>query len=259
MSNVLIFSTALASVLQLGLWMHAVKTRNAGWVDFGWSFSMSMAGLVLIGFHWGEPRGMVVGALVLVWGGRLASHILLDRLLKGNPEDARYQALRAHWGPNADRNFFFFFLGQAFLVPLFLVPACTVASRLDAFPDRWDVLGLLTAVVAVLGESLADRQLATFRGNPDNRGKVCQNGLWRYSRHPNYFFEWVHWLSYVWMAFGTSGWIYTWIGPAFMYLFLRYLTGIPHTERQSLRSRGDAYRRYQQTTSAFFPWIPRKP
>ena len=122
-----------------------------------------------------------------------------------------------------------------------------------------DTLALIIAVIALTGEAIADRQLAAFRKIAIHSSKVCQHGLWRYSRHPNYFFEWVHWWAYVAFALsGTISWV-TWIGPVAMYLFLRYITGIPHAERSSLLSRGDAYRQYQQTTSAFFLWFPRIP
>jgi steroid 5-alpha reductase family enzyme len=259
MWTVLLISILISLILQTLLWAHAVRTRNAGWVDFGWSAGMALAGLVLLlsgDFH---LRRAVVSLMVTAWGARLAWHILSDRLLKHREEDGRYQNLRRHWGDHADRNFFFFFTGQAFLVGLFILPAAVVASRSGPFPDLWDLLGLLVAAVAVGGESLADHQLAAFRADPETRGTVCRRGLWNYSRHPNYFFEWVHWLAYVVMAAGADAWAFTWIGPVMMYVFLRYVTGIPHTERQSLRSRGEAYRRYQETTSPFFPWIPRKP
>ena len=113
--------------------------------------------------------------------------------------------------------------------------------------------------VAVAGEALADAQLAAFKRNPANRGGVCAVGLWRYSRHPNYFFECLIWVSYALFAFGSPGGWLALIGPAaILYLLLR-VTGIPLTEEQSLRSRGEAYRRYQETTSAFLPWFPKKP
>jgi steroid 5-alpha reductase family enzyme len=108
--------------------------------------------------------------------------------------------------------------------------------------------------VAVTGESVADAQLARFRTDPVNKGMVCSDGLWRYSRHPNYFFEWAHWWAYVLIGGGAA---LTWLGPVAMLVFLFRITGIPYTEKQALRSRGDAYRDYQETTSVFFPWPPK--
>jgi len=106
---------------------------------------------------------------------------------------------------------------------------------------------------------MADQQLARFRADPSNKGQVCDVGLWHYSRHPNYFFEWLHWFSYPLIAFGTPlSWI-AWLGPVVMLIFLYRITGIPYTEKQALKSRGDAYRRYQETTSPFVPWKKKTP
>ena len=98
-------------------------------------------------------------------------------------------------------------------------------------------------LVSVGGESLADAQLARFRANPANRGKTCRSGLWRYSRHPNYFFEWLHWFAYVLLAAGSPLHWLAWSGPVVMYVFLRWISGIPWTEQQALRSRGEDYAR----------------
>jgi len=116
---------------------------------------------------------------------------------------------------------------------------------------------LLIWIVAIGGESLADSQLAQFRSDPAGGGQVCRDGLWRYSRHPNYFFEWVHWWAYVAIGIAAPwGWL-TIAGPVLMYSFITRLTGIPPTEARALVTRGDAYREYQRTTNAFFPGPPR--
>jgi steroid 5-alpha reductase family enzyme len=256
---VFLFTLIPAILLQGFLWIHAMKTNNAGWVDLGWTLGTAIGSIVLFFVLPLQARAVAVLLLVLFWSLRLASHIYFDRL-KGNPvEDGRYTALRAHWGDKANAKFLAFFEGQAFLSALFLIPAVIVARREGAFPDVWDVLGLVIALGAIAGESLADRQLAAFRRNPENKGKVCKTGLWKYSRHPNYFFEWLHWMAYPVWAIGATGYPAVLLGPVLMFIFLRWVTGIPHTERQSLKSRGDAYRQYQQTTNMFFPWIPRNP
>ncbi len=113
-------------------------------------------------------------------------------------------------------------------------------------------------MVALAGEAVADAQLAAFKRDPASKGQVCQRGLWTYSRHPNYFFEWLIWVA--WALFGMAS-PYGWISilcPLLMFYFLFRVTGIPATEAQSLRSKGEAYRRYQQTTSAFVPWFRRQ-
>jgi steroid 5-alpha reductase family enzyme len=119
-------------------------------------------------------------------------------------------------------------------------------------------LAVFVWCVAIGGESLADTQLARWRREPSNRGRTCRKGLWKCSRHPNYFFEWIHWWTYVILgATAAHGWV-TLLGPALMLMFLYRVTGIPYTEAQALKSRGEDYRQYQKTVSAFFPWFPRK-
>ena len=249
-------SICISLALQFGLWIVSVRKNNAGWVDFGWSSGMALSGVVLLLTVPLTVRSVLVSVLFIGWAVRLASHVLFDRLLKGKPEDDRYRNLREHWGDHANLHFMWFFLGQALLVGLFMLPALTVATRQGPAPDVLDILGLLLALLAIGGESLSDRQLAKFRADHSTKGKVCTRGFWRYSRHPNYFFEWLHWWGYVIMGLGSPLWFLTLVGPVFMYIFLRYVTGVPHAERQSLSSRGDAYRDYQKTTPVFFPWKP---
>ena len=122
----------------------------------------------------------------------------------------------------------------------------------------WDPAGALLWCFSVGNTILTDRQLAQFRAIPDHRGKTCRVGWWRYSRHPNYFFEWLHWWSYVVLAAGSPFWWATLAAPATMLYLLFRVTGIPPTEAQALASRGEDYRSYQRTTSMFFPWRPRK-
>ena len=107
-----------------------------------------------------------------------------------------------------------------------------------------------------MGESLADRQLSRFRENPVNNGRVCRVGLWKYSRHPNYFFEWLHWLAYIPIAVGSPLLPAMALAPALMLIFILFVTGIPPIEKRAVLSRGEEYRRYQRTTSSFFPWFP---
>jgi steroid 5-alpha reductase family enzyme len=166
--------------------------------------------------------------------------------------------MRAYWGEKADLYFLPFFVGQCVLVPLFVMPLLPAFADTRAGWRATDVLGALLWIAALAGETLTDRQLARFRADPVNRGRTCRLGLWRYSRHPNYFCEWLHWWSYVLVgATAAGGWL-TLVGPAAMYAFLMWLTGIPHTEKQALSKRGDDYRDYQRTTNMFFPWFPKR-
>jgi len=242
---------ALALVLAL-LWWRQTRTRNATAVDVWWSLSLATLALWYAIRTEGVAR-WPVALLAAVWATRLAWHLWSDRVRGRMDEDGRYAALRAHWGPRAAAGFFLVYQGQALVATVFSLPIleAMVLGRLD----RWLVAGAAIWAVAVVGEAVADRQLAQFRADPANRGRTCRTGWWRYSRHPNYFFEWLHWWSYVLISHGA--WL-AWLGPALMLVFLFRVTGIPYTEAQALRSRGDDYRRYQRDTSIFVPWFPRR-
>jgi steroid 5-alpha reductase family enzyme len=246
---------ALAATLQLVLWLVQQRTRNAGIVDVGWALSFA---LVVVLFAWGAASPFAAWAplavIVTAWSLRLGGY-LIARGAARSPEEGRYVHLRQRWAPRAAPRFFVFFQAQAALTGLlstaFVVPF--VAAPWDSGWLR--VLGAAIAVVGIAGEATADAQLARWKREPGHRGQVCDAGLWAYSRHPNYFFEWCVWVGYAvyGLAFaGSGGWIALG-GQALILGSILKVTGIPATEAQALRSKGDLYRRYQQTTSAFVP------
>jgi steroid 5-alpha reductase family enzyme len=244
----------MAAVMTLG-WLWERRRRNAGHVDVLWALGVgaSAVGIALVGDGATLPR-ILLAVLGGLWGLRLAVH--LAHRVGSEAEDGRYAYLRAYWRDSGWK-FFLFFQLQALLVPLFALPFLAVARVTVAAPTPWTITGIAIWFAAVIGEAVADRQLARFRADPANRGRTCRAGLWRYSRHPNYFFEWLHWLAYVALAVGSPWAALAWAGPLVMYVFLRWLSGIPFTEAQALRTRGDDYRDYQRTTPMLFPWFPR--
>jgi steroid 5-alpha reductase family enzyme len=248
------------SVLMTGAWLVQQRTGNSGWVDTIWTFSLGLTGaasaLWPIGGASPNPRQWLVAALVAIWSIRLGCHIAVRTA--GITDDPRYAAFAREWGVNSPRRMFLFLQNQGFgSIPL--VFSIFVAARFPADALRLqDYLGVLILCAGIAGEALADAQLKTFRGNPANQGRVCDIGLWRWSRHPNYFFEWFGWLAYPVIAISPEygwGWV-TLLAPVFMYWILVHVTGIPPLEAQMLRSRGDRYRDYQARTSAFFPLPP---
>jgi steroid 5-alpha reductase family enzyme len=246
----------ITACIMTGIWFLQRATRDAGWVDAAWAGSIGLLAL-LSAFFMPDPgpRRCLVTAFAVFWGGRLALHIAL-RTARSKSEDSRYQKLREEWGDQAQRQLFIFYQIQALVAAVFAIPIMIAQKNPTAFPNIWDGLGIAVFMTALIGEIIADRQLAEFKKEPRNKGKTCRQGLWRYSRHPNYFFEWLHWWTYCFLAIGTwAGWI-TLIGPVLMLNFLIRVTGIPISEEQSLKSRPD-YAEYKRTTSAFIPWPPK--
>lgn len=238
------------------LWLWQRRHNDAGIVDVGWSIGIGLAVLwYAIALELSLVARVAVLAVTFPWSLRLGGYLLLDRV-RGKAEDGRYRNLREHWGGDAQRKFFFFFQAQALLIVLFSIPPL-LAMHAISETNLFFYLGLAVGWGALLGESISDGQLRRWRANPENRGKTCRSGLWRYSRHPNYFFEWMHWWAYVLFAGGSLLAIPALMGPVLMLLFLYRITGIPYTEQQALKSRGEEYREYQRTTSAFIPWFPR--
>jgi len=245
-----------ASALMIAMWVLAVRIGDASHVDVAWAYGIGAAGALYALLADGSTaHRLLVALLGEVWSLRLGTYILVNRVI-GKPEDGRYQELRRRWAPNVDRAFFLFFQAQAGFVAIFSLPFLFVT--LDGGDVSWLVwVGSLIAAGSIAGELTADLQLATWRGDPSNKGRTARNGLWGWSRHPNYFFEWLHWVGWAVIALGSPhGWIAI-VVPVFLLVLLFKVTGIPETEAQSLRSRGEDYRRYQQEVSVFVP-LPAK-
>lgn len=247
---------AASSVVMAALWFVQQRTGNAGIVDVAWAGLVGLLGV----FFAAWPAGILwlrVLAAAMIAGWSLRLTIYLFRRVVGHPEEGRYAELRRCWGNNASQKFFRFFQMQAAAAWVFATPILAI-SRSALPPREWCVaLATLLWITGIAGVSLADWQLAQFKRHRDAGGRTCRSGLWRYSRHPNYFFEWVHWNSYILLATTSAfWWVPILVAGGLLYLLL-FITGIPPTEAQAIASRGNDYRDYQRTTSSFFPWPPR--
>lgn len=255
---------ASLSAIMAGAWVWQRLVGNAGWVDVFWTFGTGTAGVfaALSPFLPEDApagRRYLVAAMAAAWSFRLGLHLAL-RAARG-PEDARYAAFRAEWGASFQRRIFWFLQIQALAAAL-LAGAMLLAARNPAPLSPRDWVAVAIMAVAVIGEGTADAQLRRFKARQANRGRVCDIGLWGWSRHPNYFFEWLGWVSYAVMATDMSGtYLIGWLAfaaPAFMYWLLVHVSGIPPLEAQMLKgARAAAYRAYRARTSPFFPLPPR--
>lgn len=260
----IIVSSLIMSVMMMVAWGVQKATAQSGWADVFWSFAIGIGGLVVSLLVKGDApfeRNMLVGAMVVFWSMRLGFHILA-RTASANYEDPRYADLRREWGDKFQLRLFLFLQVQALCGVGLAVTVYAAAHRPGPALSIADFAGLALLIVSVIGEGIADRQLRAFTADKANHGKVCDTGLWSWSRHPNYFFEWLGWLSYPVMAITLAGdWWQGWlalIGPVLMYWLLVYVSGIPPLEAHMLKSRGDAFRKSMARTSAFFPLPPRK-
>ena len=252
-----IAAVALGMLFAATFWFGR-RIDNYSVVDVVWSYAFGALVIfyALAAEGWWVRR-LIIAVMVVAWSLRLGTH-LFRRVRSHHPvEDGRYREMRERWRANLGGKMFAFFQFQAVSVVVLGSPFLFAVTNPDQALGPWEIAGTLLWLIAWLGEAMADAQLAQFKRDPANRGRVCDVGLWRYSRHPNYFFEWLIWVGFFLLGCSAGwGWI-GFIAPASILYLLLKVTGVPPTEAQSLRSKGEAYRRYQATTNAFFPGPPR--
>jgi steroid 5-alpha reductase family enzyme len=239
-------------------WFIGRIIRNYAVVDIAWSFSFLIIALVYYTVSGGfSQRKFLMVFIVGTWSFRLGWY-LLWRIL-GHREDHRYTEFRTKYekeGGNVDRKFFTnIFQFQGILSVFLSLPFLIYANDPSIHFHSVEIIGFFLWLIGILGETLSDLQLMKFKSVPENKGKVCNYGLWNYSRHPNYFFEWLIWVSFSVVALSSPSGYFSIISPVLMLLFLTKVTGIPITERHAIERKGQAYIDYQKTTSAFVPWF----
>lgn len=247
--------TVVCGIVMAIVWGWARSIHNAGVVDVFWSYNFPLIGVMLLIFADGNSvRKWLICSMVILAGARLGTHLLVRTLAHIDVEDGRYQQLRKEWAPHADKKLFWFFQFQGISNVLLAMPFIITAINTNTGLGIAEYTGVALWIISVTGEAIADRQLHGFKKH--HHGEVCNTGLWRYSRHPNYFFEWLMWVSYSVFALGSPYGFLGIISPLIILYLLLKVTGIPATEEQSLRSKGEAYKAYQRSTSAFIPWFP---
>jgi len=253
---------ALATIMA-GAFLLQQRTQNSGFIDATWTFGLGLVGVVSslapIGSGGLSARQFLVALLILLWSARLGTHIVRRSLARD--DDPRYQALIRQWGANARREMFLLAEKQAIVTVPLALSIFLAAHNAAPLLRLQDGIAIAVVLLGISGEGLADRQLRDFIASPVKTSRVCEQGLWAWSRHPNYFFEWTFWLAFPLLAidFGgdyRAGWLAL-LAPACMYWLLVYVSGIPPLEEHMVKTCGEAYRRYQARTSAFFPLPPK--
>ncbi|WP_397418299.1 DUF1295 domain-containing protein [Phenylobacterium sp.] len=253
----------LAAMLavMLSAWAFGLVVKNGGWTDVFWSYG---TGVVLAGAAlWpldgsgNLMRQILIGGFLALWGLRLGAY--LHGRVAGHPEDPRYAAFREGNPATYPLRMLWVSLPQAPASALLAVSVVLAARRPEPNLDVRDLIALGILIIAILGETTSDEQMRRFRADPANKGQVMDRGLWAWSRHPNYFFQWLGWTAYPVIALDPAQPV-TWlslIAPGVMYGLLRHVSGVPPLETAMLASRGDLFRDYQRRVSVFFPTPPK--
>lgn len=251
-----LISWAAVAIIMLLVWLWALKIKNNGVVDIFWAFDFLVIAVItwLLADGLNERKNLVC-ALAALWSLRLGTYLLIRVGSHLDVEEGRYKQLRQEW---SNGKFFVFFQMQAFSNVILSIPFFVIALNPDPHLSVIEYTGAALWLLCIVGEGTADWQLQHFKKQPENKGKVCQYGLWNYSRHPNYFFQLSIWISVLIFALPSPyGWLALICPLSIGYLIFK-VTGIPMTEEQAVRSKGEAYREYQRTTSAFVPWFKKK-
>jgi steroid 5-alpha reductase family enzyme len=252
------FGTNAALIIMAVAWAITRRVKNASYLEVAWSYGFAVVGWIYALIGPAEPlRKWVITGMVTIWSLRLGTSLLFEVGRHHPAESHRYAALREQFPKRPWLMFFGFSQYQAALIGLLSAPFAIACSNAAPGMSGWEVAGLILWFLAITGQTVANFQSSRFRSDQRNSGKVCDAGLWRYSRHPDCFFEWLIWVAYFIFTLGSPwGWVTVYC-PFLMLYFLTQVTGIPPAEALCLKTLGDGYRHYQRTTNAFFPGSPK--
>lgn len=231
------------------IWLWYRYLSNPSVVDVGWASGLTLSGIIYLNHAGWTVRSIVLGLCLIIWGARLGGYLWYTRIRK-KQIDKRYTALSENWKIAKPLGFFLNFQLQGALIFIISITWYFISLKSQQSLSLFDLFGLLIFIIAISLETLADSQLTHFK--KEFPGKVCNQKLWRHSRHPNYFFEWLIWCAFTLFALSAPyGWISI-LSPLTLYFLMTRITA-PMTEQGSIQSRGDEYIQYQKVTPMFFP------
>lgn len=228
--------------------------KNPSVVDVSWSLGLMIAGLIYLNMPPYHVRTVLIGLFLMVWALRLALYLWYTRIQKGHV-DKRYMELSTHWKISPSLGFFLNFQLQGLLIFIISSVFFLISRSGLVHITLFDFFAFGLIIIGIVGETIADLQLQRFK--IAHKGEVCQSGLWRYSRHPNYFFDWLSWVGFAVFAIQSSIGYLCLVSPGMLYIIFTHITG-PLTEKGSIHSKGEKYIAYQKQTSMFFPWFKKK-
>jgi steroid 5-alpha reductase family enzyme len=240
------------------LWLVSLLLKNSSIVDMFWGMGFVMSVWIVFFQTWSTvtPRHWVIAIRVTIWGLRLSLHVFIRNAGKG--EDFRY----AKWRQEHGKNWWWYSLIQTFLLQgllMWMIAAPLTAAQLSPQTPTLNLLDIIAVLLWLLGftfESLGDLQLARFKANPNNKGKLLNTGVWHYTRHPNYFGDATQWWAFFLIATAAGGY-WTIFSPILMTFFLIKVSGVAMLEK-TLQESKPGYKEYMAQTNAFIPWFPKK-
>ncbi|MCA9069225.1 MAG: DUF1295 domain-containing protein [Planctomycetaceae bacterium] len=260
MAEILIANALAIAGMMVLVWLLSLPRKDASIVDMFWGLGFVLVAWVTWTKAPGDPtRKLLLAVMITIWGLRLSAYIAWRNI--GHGEDPRYQAMRKKAG---DR-FPLLSLIRVFLLQGVVMWIVSLPVQLGQIPETpaaftvFDIVGVVVWATGVMFESVGDFQLARFKANPENKGKVLSSGLWRYTRHPNYFGDFLMWWGIFLITFfaaPSQNW-WSGIGPLIMSFFLMKVSGVTLLEKSLKESKGSAYDEYVQRTNAFFPAPPK--
>ena len=237
------------------IWLWYRYTKNPSVVDVGWASGLTTIGMFYLYCSPISTRKVLLSLVLLIWGLRLGGYIWFTRI-RLNLLDKRYTQLSEQWSISKPLGFLLNFQFQGLLILIVSLPWYFISQiPFDYAMSVFDYLIIVIALLLIVAESIADYQLQSFKAN--HPGEVCNVGLWFYSRHPNYFFEWLIWCSFACVAFPAPLGLAAWVSPLALWAIMTRITA-PLTENGSVKSRGELYVHYQKRTPMFFPNLLKK-
>lgn len=256
MLHTIAFSAATVLVFMIFMFILAQLLKNNSIVDIGWGIGFILITTVLLIIkESADLKEIVLAAMILIWGLRLSLHIFVRA--RGKGEDFRYAQWRKDWGQNAVLYAFVkVFILQGLIMILIAFPIIVEFSSNNDSLNLFSFIGVLTFAFGLFFESIGDFQMYCFKRNPVNKGRIITSGLWKYTRHPNYFGEAVLWWGIGIFTVGSDSWLISFIGPITLNLLLVFVSGVPLLEK---RYEGNMeWEKYKKVTPAFIPFIGKK-
>ena len=247
----------LITLMMIGGWIYYIFQRNGAILDVVFAFGFIIVAITSFAIGQGYLlRKILLFVMAAIWASRLLGYLFVRYLKKD--EEGRFQILRKRFSIDSDLKFLALFFVQGIAILIISWPFVLSCLNPTAEISSFEIAGMIVWLIGFVFETIADRELWQFKIEEQNKEKVCQTGLWNYSRHPNYFFNWLVWIGFFLFALDAPYGYTSLVSPALMWYLLTQVSGIKEQEMLAIQTKGEQYKEYQRKTNKFFPWFPKK-